>query len=96
MSDTARWSATTSFTADSEVPPSSKKESCLLIRSGVVPRTAAQASASRCSVAVRASVGVSSSGGTPSCAMRLKAFRSIFPLPVSGRLSCHRYTDGSM
>jgi hypothetical protein len=41
-----------SFTADSDVPPRSKKWSCRLIWSAGMPRTFAHAAASRCSVGV--------------------------------------------
>ena len=53
LSDTARSRAIASFTADSEVPPQSKKWSCRPIWSCGMPSTFAQAAASRRSVGVR-------------------------------------------
>ena len=52
LSDTARSSATASFTADSDVPPRSKKWSRRPICSTGTPSTVAHAAASRCSVGV--------------------------------------------
>ena len=56
LSDTARSSAMASFTADSEVPPRSKKSSRRPIASGGTPSTSPTTAASRCSVGVRGRV----------------------------------------
>ena len=58
LSDTARSRAIASFTADSDVPPRSKKWSRRPIWSCGIPSTFAHAAASRCSVGVRGAIVV--------------------------------------
>src|SRR5690606_10298699 len=94
FSDTARSSTTTSFTADSDVPPRSKKSSCRPTSSGATPSTPAQAAASRRSVGVR---GASRSWAHASCpASAVSALLSILPLPVTGSSARQWTTDGTM
>jgi hypothetical protein len=87
--DTALFRATTSFTADNEEPPRSKKSSRLPIWSLATPSTVAQAVASRCSAGVRGA-STSASASLSAQASVVNAILSILLLAVSGSCSITR------
>ena len=97
--DTSRFRAITSFTADSELPPRSKKWSYRPIWSTGTPSNVAHAAAIRCSVGVLGAwspCSPSTSLSSSSAASAVSAFVSILPLAVSGRLSRQWKADGTM
>ena len=95
LSDTSRLSAMATLTADSEVPPLSKKWSRRPTCSTGTPSTVAHAAASRCSVGV-AGGSTSSSTTSSSAASAVSAFLSILLLAVSGSASRQWKAVGTM
>ncbi len=99
FSETARSSAMLSLTAVSEVPPESKKWSVRRMCCSGTPSSSAQAAASLRSAGLSASRRAPPSGsatGAASAACAVRAFRSILPLAVNGRLSRQWKAAGTM
>ena len=96
LSDTARSRAIASFTAESDVPPRSKKWSRLPIWSSRMPSTCAHAAARRRSVGVLGALGIRRRPRRALPASAVSAFRSILLFAVSGRLSRQWNADGTM